>query len=110
MISKEDIEHLKDLARVEFGEKETEKLANDLGSILEHISSMEEADISNAPDMTFALEGAKNIYRKDFLADSPRSAAAESEERTELAASLIEAFPEKYEAGHGTYLKVRPIL
>jgi len=65
MISKEEIEHLKDLARVEFGAKETEKLAKDLDEILEYIDQLKKADVSNAPEMTHALEGVKNIVRKD---------------------------------------------
>ena len=45
MISKGDIEHLKNLARVEFDEKETETLAKDLNSILGYMEILKEADI-----------------------------------------------------------------
>ncbi len=102
MISKEDIEHLKDLARLpastdasqggEFGAKETEKLAGDLGAILAHIDSLKDADVSGVS------------------ADSPRSGAAGLDNKYETAGDLINAFPEKFEADHGTYLKVKSIL
>ena len=93
MISKEEIEHLKDLARVEFGAKETEKLAKDLDEILEYIDQLKKADVSNAPEMTHALEGEKNIVRKD-------------ENNKYNSEDLIGAFPEK----ENSYLKVKAIL
>ncbi|KKS96813.1 hypothetical protein A3B05_00885 [Candidatus Giovannonibacteria bacterium RIFCSPLOWO2_01_FULL_43_160] len=93
MISKEEIEHLKDLARVEFGAKETEKLAKDLDEILEYIDQLKKADVSNAPEMTHALEGVKNIVRKD-------------ENNKYNSEDLIGAFPEK----ENSYLKVKAIL
>ncbi|MDP3934820.1 MAG: Asp-tRNA(Asn)/Glu-tRNA(Gln) amidotransferase subunit GatC [Candidatus Giovannonibacteria bacterium] len=94
MISKAEIEHLKDLARVEFGAKETEKLAKDLGEILEYVDKLKSADVSNAPEMTHALEGVKNIMRLD------------SDKKSELSKELIDAFPEK----ENNYLKVKAIL
>lgn len=109
MISKDDIEHLKDLARVEFGEKETEKLAKDLGDILGYMEQLKGVDVSNVLEMTHALEGAKNIFRKDS-AESQRRGTAEPEAQSQLARELINAFPKKQDAGHGTYLKVKSIL
>jgi len=104
MISKEDIEHLKDLARVEFGKNETEKLAEDLGVILAHMDSLKDADVSGAPETARAID-IKNVFKKDELA--ARDAEAD---QYQTAIALINAFPEKYEAGHGTYLKVKSIL
>src|SRR3989344_8823160 len=105
-ISKAEIGHLKDLARVEFNKKETEKLAKDLGEILGHVDELKKADISNVPEMTHALEGVKNVFRADASAE----ALAKEEEISHLPADLIHAFPKKYDAGHGTYLKVKSIL
>ena len=98
MISKKEIEHLKDLARVYFSEKETEKLAKDLGEILGYVEQLKEADISGVPEMTHAQEGVKNVFRKDEGEFHP------------LAPSLKDAFPEKNETKHGIYLKVKSIL
>jgi len=43
MISKDDMEHLKGLARVEFDEKETESLAKDLNAILGYVDMLKGA-------------------------------------------------------------------
>ncbi len=101
MISKEDIEHLKDLARVEFDEKETEALARDLGSILGYIDKLKEVDISNVPDMVYVHE-LSNIERKD-LNTGYAETLMNNEETTN---NLIDSFPEK----EGTFLKVKNIL
>lgn len=105
MISKADIEHLKDLARVEFGKAETEQLARDLGEILGHVEQLKEVDMSDAAEMTHSVD-LKNVLRKDDSA--PFFAKASDGE--ESSCVLIDSFPEKYDAGHGTYLKVKSIL
>ncbi len=105
MISEEEIEHLKDLARVEFGEKETEKLAKDLGEILGYVETLKEVDVSSVAEMTHALESMKNVFRKDS-AESPLRGVAELNRQSELTSDLINAFPEKEK----NYLKVKSIL
>ena len=102
MISKEEIEHLKDLARVEFGKAETEKLAKDLGEILGYVDELKEVDVTGVPEMTHAVEGMKNVFRKDDSGDSPRSGAPENYNTPDLTG----AFPEKEKK----YLKVQSIL
>ena len=121
-ITIKDIEHLKDLARVEFGEKETEKLARDLGEILGYVDELKNADVANVPEMTHALEGVKNIFRKDEevvthpltpslkVREGEKGGGLSSPDEYVLAKELIDAFPEKHDAGHGTYLKVKSIL
>ncbi|OGF61328.1 hypothetical protein A2662_00540 [Candidatus Giovannonibacteria bacterium RIFCSPHIGHO2_01_FULL_45_33] len=105
MISKEDIEHLKDLARVEFGEEETKKLTKDLGDILSYIDVLKEADVSGAGEATHAID-LKNVMRSD----ASSSEALAKEDEYEVAKDLIDSFPEKFDSGHGTYLKVKSIL
>ena len=92
MISKEEIEHLKGLARAEFGRKETEKLAKDLGDILEYVDQLKKADVSSSPEMTHSVD-LKNVFRKDEEATSPPT-------------NLVGVFPEKEK----NYLKVKSIL
>lgn len=104
MISKEDIEHLKELARVEFGEKETEKLARDMGDILGYIDILKEADIEGSDEAARAA-GLKNVFRKDEFGPSFAKAT-----EGEGARELIDAFPEKSVSEHGVYLKVKSIL
>lgn len=95
-ISKKDVEHLKKLARLEFEEKETEKLTEDLEKILNYMNVLNEVDfesVSQIPHSFFL----KNVFRKD---ENPK----EFDEK--LTANLISSFPEKKE----TYLKVKVVL
>ena len=96
MISKEDIEHLKDLARVEFGEAETEKIAHDMSGILSYIDKLKEADVSNVSEMTRSVD-IKNAMRVDESLRADPGSTAES---------IIESFPE----GENNYLRVKAIL
>lgn len=98
MISKKEIEHLKDLARIMPPEMGTETLAKDLGEILGYVDELKEADVSNAPEMTHALEGIKNVFRKDEEITIEGGGFSPGE--------ITDAFPEKEK----NYLKVQPIL
>ena len=95
MISKDDMEHLKGLARVEFDEKETEALAKDLNAILGYVDMLKGADISKVPEMTHAIEE-KNIMRSDDADDALASSRDD----------VVKAFPEST----NDYLKVKAIL
>ena len=95
-ITKKDVEHLKKLARVEFGEKETEELVADLGNILGFVEQLKEVDISNLPETTHATD-LKNIFRAD---ENPR------EFDEEYIVKLISRFPKKEK----TYLKVKAVI
>lgn len=101
MISKAEIEHLKDLARVEFGAKETENLAKDLDEILDYVDELKSVDVSSVPEMTHALKSVKNVFRADAPAEAPFGGAKEGE-----VFDLINAFPDK----ENNYLKVKAIL
>lgn len=95
-ITKKDIEHLKKLARVGFGDAETEALTGDLERILGFVEQLKEVDISNVPETTHAAD-LKNVFRKD-----------ENPQRFDevMLSGLISAFPEKEK----TYLKVKSVL
>lgn len=93
MISHKDIEHLKDLARVEFGEKETESLAHDLGAILDYAAMLQDADVSHVSEMTHASD-TFNVMREDA-----HVAFDDAEE-------IRKAFPESKNG----YLKVKAIF
>lgn len=84
-ITKKDIEHLKKLARVEFGDAETEDLARDLENILSFVEQLKEADVSSVPEMTHAAD-LKNVFRKD---ENPQEFDENRLRR------LISLFPEK---------------
>ncbi len=96
-ISKSDIEHLKNLARVEFGNKETEGLVHDLGKILEYVDMLRSVDVAGAAETTHAIS-ARNVSRADTAAEDTHDSATVAE--------LIAAFPET----EGNLLKVKNIL
>lgn len=96
MITKKDVEHLKKLARVEFGEKETDDLVVDLEKILGFVSELKEANVLGMQEITHTTD-LKNVFRKD---ENPQ------EFNEELLGNLISAFPEKEK----TYLKVKAVL
>ena len=93
MISHKDIEHLKDLARVEFGEKETEALAEDLSAILDYAAILQSVDVSNVSEMTHA-SATYNVMREDVCIQ-----LSEAED-------IRKAFPENKNG----YLKVKAIF
>ena len=94
-ITKKDVEHLKKLARVEFGEKETDDLVGDLGSILDFVERLKEVDVSGiSENLGINL---KNIFRAD---EKPQ------EFDEEKIGKLISQFPEKEK----TYLKVKAVI
>lgn len=95
MISKDDIKHLKKLARIEFDAKETEALAKDLNAILDYMEILKDADISAVPEMTHAVEE-KNIMRSDEGMDTFVSSRED----------IVRVFPES----SNDYLKVKAIL
>lgn len=64
MISKDEVKHIASLARIGLDEKEIEKYAKDLSSILDWIEQLKEVDVSGA-DPTAHITGLENITRED---------------------------------------------
>ena len=95
LISEREINNLKKLARIEFGEKETEDLVGDLGNILNFVERLKEADVSNISENLG--NNLKNVFRAD---EKP----IEFDE--EKIGKLISQFPEKEK----TYLKVKAVI
>lgn len=92
-LTKHDLAHLAELARIELDEKESEKLLADLGKILGHFTELQELDTSAVPPMAGGTD-LKNIFRGDGdRENSDRGAGAD-------------AFPEKEDG----YLKVPPVF
>jgi len=95
MISREQVEHVAQLARLDLSEKEIEKMQKDLSSILDYIEKLQEVDISGV-EIEAASKNIEKIARKD-VAD-PGS----PEERKDL----IGLMPEE----KNKYLKIKKVF
>ncbi len=63
-ISKEEVKHVADLARLEMDEESIEKFAGQIGNILEHIEALSRVDTEGVPPMSHALD-LNNAFRED---------------------------------------------
>ena len=93
MISKEEVEHIAKLARLELSGKETEKMQKDLSAILDYFILLK-----NVPEIgkNEAVKIVKNILRKDEAVEKNNS----------VAEKLIQAAPDKKD----DYIKVKSIF
>jgi aspartyl/glutamyl-tRNA(Asn/Gln) amidotransferase C subunit len=64
MISKEQVEHIAKLARIELTEKEKEKFATELSSILEYIDKLNQANTEKTEPIS-QVTGLENVTRED---------------------------------------------
>ena len=95
MISKDQVQHIAALARIQLTETEIEKLRVDLASILEYFDVLKEVDVSNVEPMTHSVE-VKDVVR----GDNPKR------EKAEVVEKLIEMAPDRRDG----FLKVKSIL
>jgi len=93
MLTKEDLEHLAELARIELKEKEEKKLQKDLSSILDYFQELQKVNTENIKPMTGGTD-LVSVVREDFLG------------KTDDTGKGPEAFPEQ-ERG---FLRVPPIF
>jgi aspartyl-tRNA(Asn)/glutamyl-tRNA(Gln) amidotransferase subunit C len=92
-LTKHDLKHLAELARIELDPKEEEKLLKDLGKILHHFEELQELGTAEVPPMTGGTD-LRNIFRGDA-----------DREGTDRGAGT-DAFPEKKDG----YLKIPPVF
>lgn len=92
-ISKNEVEHLANLARIELREDEVEKLKADLDKILGHFEELKKLDTSAVPPV---IGGAliEDAYREDETKNNF------------IAKKSTEAFPES----HDGFLKIPPVF
>jgi len=69
MISKDEVKHIAELARIGLSEKEIEKFSTDLSSILDWIEQLKEVDIKNVEAIGH-ITGMENVMREDRASDS----------------------------------------
>lgn len=74
MISKQDVEHIARLARIELTEKEKEKFQKELSSILGYVEKLSKVNTKNVGPIG-QVTGLENVMREDrFKKDDKRSA------------------------------------
>lgn len=66
MLSREQVEHVALLARLELKEEEIEMYRQQLGKILEYIEKLNELDTTDVPPTAHVLP-VKNVYREDAV-------------------------------------------
>ncbi len=64
--SKETIDHILKLALLDLSDEEKEKLAIQLGDILNYFKKLDNLDTSNVKPMTHPIDGLKNVFREDI--------------------------------------------
>ncbi len=63
-LSKEDVQKLAHLARLQLSPEEVESMASELTDILNYVDQIKEADTENVPETT-QVTGLSNVSRKD---------------------------------------------
>jgi aspartyl-tRNA(Asn)/glutamyl-tRNA(Gln) amidotransferase subunit C len=67
-ISKEDVKHVANLARLTLSEDEAERFTKDLGNIIQFAEQLNELDTENVKETTHVLD-MKNVLREDEARD-----------------------------------------
>lgn len=94
MISKEEVEHIAKLARLELTEKEIKKMQKDLSEILDYFNLLK-----NVPSPA-------KILQKQNLGGQAQNLRVDEVKRSDLADEMIAAAPDKKD----NYIKVKAIL
>ena len=93
MLTKKDLEHLAELARIDLKEGEEVKLQKDLGSILDYFKELQSVNTDGVEPVSGGTE-LKNVLREDVPGG------------TDDTGKGPEAFPDK----QGGFLKVPPVF
>ncbi len=64
--SEETLEHISKLALLDLSEEEKNKLAKELGDILNYFKKLNDLDTTDVKPMTHPIEGLKNVFREDI--------------------------------------------
>lgn len=94
MISKQEVEHIANLSRLDLTEKEIEKMQKDLSAILDYFDLLKSASVT--PRRDYGETGKADVFREDKV----------EEQKREVAEKIIAAFPNKKD----DYIKVKAIL
>jgi aspartyl-tRNA(Asn)/glutamyl-tRNA(Gln) amidotransferase subunit C len=74
LITRQEVDHVADLARLALSEAEREKMTTQLNKILEAASDLQKLDTAGVPPTAFAVP-LENVFRPDEVSESlPREA------------------------------------
>jgi len=65
-VSLKDVEHIAELARLEFDDKEKQRLTHELNDILKYIEQLNKLDTSNVEPLSHVIE-LNNVFREDVV-------------------------------------------
>jgi aspartyl-tRNA(Asn)/glutamyl-tRNA(Gln) amidotransferase subunit C len=68
-VSRKDVEHIAELARLKFEEKELDQFTNDLNEILTYVEKLNELDTENVEPLSHPIESVNN-FREDEVKPS----------------------------------------
>lgn len=69
MLTKEAVERVAHLSRLEFSEEELEKQFEQLGSIIDMMDSLSEIDTNDVPPLNHVMD-IQNVFRQDDVHES----------------------------------------
>lgn len=93
-MDKAQIQHLGTLSRIKLGDDEVEKLAGEISSILDYVSTIDE--VVKEGSLIKEVGVVHNVFREDEVTNEPGS----------FTEDILNEMPEK----EGQYLKVKKIL
>ncbi len=64
--SEETLERISKLALLDLSEEEKNKLAKQLGDILDYFKKLNDLDTTDVKPMTHPIDGLKNVFREDI--------------------------------------------
>ena len=65
-VSRDDVRHVAQLARLVFSEDEEAQIADELSQILDYVDKLDELDTSGVPPMSHVLD-VTNVFRPDAV-------------------------------------------
>ncbi|MDA3861525.1 MAG: Asp-tRNA(Asn)/Glu-tRNA(Gln) amidotransferase subunit GatC [Melioribacteraceae bacterium] len=68
-VTKNDIEHIAKLAKLEIKEDEIDNFTSQLNKVLDYVDKLNELDTDNVKPLSHPIEG-ENVFREDLLKES----------------------------------------
>jgi len=65
-LSREDVRHVAQLARLDFSDEEERRMAEEMSQILDYVEKLDELDTSGVPPMAHVLD-VTNVFRADEI-------------------------------------------